>query len=82
MSVGGESSDQSTAVPKLNFVPFDELFGRLHRGGIVWVIAQKFGGFDKTMTVDTENIGAIISHGAAPLRLIRVNTMRLLQFQN
>jgi hypothetical protein len=46
------------------------------------VIAQKFGGFDKTMTVDTENIGAIISHRAAPLGLIRVNTMRLLQFQN
>jgi hypothetical protein len=43
-------------------VPINELFSRLHGGGIVWVIAQKIGGPNKTMTIDPEDIGAIFRH--------------------
>ncbi len=44
----------------------NELFGGGQRGCIVWVIAQKSGGLNKTMTVDTEDIGPIITHDATP----------------
>jgi hypothetical protein len=57
-----ELSDQPAAVPQLNVVPIKKLFSRLHGGGIVWVIAQKIGGPNKTMTIDPEDIGAIFRH--------------------
>jgi hypothetical protein len=43
-------------------VSINEHVGRFHSGGIVWVIAQKFAGPNKTMTVETEDIGTTMSH--------------------
>jgi hypothetical protein len=65
ISAGRESGDKSITVPKLNIVAINELFGGGYGGGIVWVIAEKFGP-NKTMTVDTDDIGAIVRHVAAP----------------
>jgi hypothetical protein len=39
----GESTHESVAVPKLNGVVVNELFGRFNSGGIVRVIVQKLG---------------------------------------
>jgi len=62
----GESTHESVAVPKLNVVAINELFGRFNGGGIVRVIVQKFGSNEIEMPVDTDDVGAIVRHGAAP----------------
>src|ERR1700694_4974943 len=62
----GESTHESVAVPKLNVAAINELFGRLNGGGIVKVIVQKFGSNDIERRVDTDDVGAIVRHGAAP----------------
>jgi hypothetical protein len=60
----GEPTHESGAVPKLNVVADNELFGRFNGGGIVRVIVQEIGsnGIEKPVA----DVGAIIWHGAAP----------------
>jgi hypothetical protein len=61
-----EPGDQPTSVPYLNVVPVNELFGGHQGGGIIRVIAQKTFDKNKTMAVNTENIGAIVRHCCSP----------------
>ena len=56
----GESTHESVAVPKLNVVVINELFGRFNGGGIVRGIVQKFGSNEIEMPVDTDDVGAIV----------------------
>jgi hypothetical protein len=56
----GESTHESVAVPKLNVVAINELFGRFNGGGIVRVIVQKSGSNEIEMPVDTDDVGAIV----------------------
>jgi hypothetical protein len=53
----GESTHESVAVPKLNVMAINELFGRFNGGGIVRVIVQKFGSNEIEMCVDTDDVG-------------------------
>jgi hypothetical protein len=46
-----------------------ELLSCVQRGIIISVIAQKILDPDKTMTVDAEDIGPIISHSTAPFEV-------------
>jgi hypothetical protein len=62
----GESAHESVAVPKLNVVAVNELFDRFNGGGIVRVIVQKFRSNGIERRVDTDDVGAIVRHGAAP----------------
>ena len=56
----GESTHESVAVPKLNVVVINELFGRFNGGGIVRVIVQKFGSNETERAADTDDVGAIV----------------------
>jgi hypothetical protein len=56
----GVSTHKSVAVPKLNVVAVNELFGRFNSGGIVRVIVQKSGSNEIEMPVDTDDVGAIV----------------------
>jgi len=56
----GESTHESVAVPQLNVVVINELFGRFNGGGIVRVIVQKFGSNGIEMPVDADDVGAIV----------------------
>jgi hypothetical protein len=55
-----ESTHESVAVPKLNVVAINELFGRFNGRGIVRVIVQKFGSNEIEIPVDTDDVGAIV----------------------
>jgi hypothetical protein len=63
----GEPTHKSVAIPKLNVVAINELFGRFDGGGIVSMIMQKFGYNGIERPVDADDVGAINWHGAAPL---------------
>jgi hypothetical protein len=58
-----------------------ELLGRVNGGSIIWVIAQKIVNPDKTMAVNTENIGPIIPHDTAPFGLAQTNGTRVVWFK-
>jgi hypothetical protein len=62
----GEPTHESVAVPKLNVVALNELFGRFNGGGIVRVMVREFGYNGIEMPVDTDDVGAIIWHDSAP----------------
>jgi hypothetical protein len=57
-----------------------ELFSRVQGGGIIWVIAQKILDPNKTMAVDTEDIGPIISHGTGPFEVDASNNTSVVRF--
>jgi hypothetical protein len=63
----GEPTHKSVAIPKLNVVALNKLFGRFDGGGIVRGIVQKFGSNGIESPVDADDVGALIWHGAAPL---------------
>jgi hypothetical protein len=48
-------------------VSINELLSCAQGGCIIGLIARKFFGHNKTMAVDTEDVGPIFSHGEAPL---------------
>jgi hypothetical protein len=56
----GEPTHESVAIPKLNVVAINELFGRFDGGGIVRVIVQKFGSNGIERPVDADDVGAIM----------------------
>lgn len=62
----GEPTHESVAIPKLNVVAINELFGRFDGGGIVRVIVQKFGSNGIERPVDTDDVGAAIPADSAP----------------
>jgi hypothetical protein len=47
-----------------------EPLGRAQGGGVVGMIGREILDPDKAMTVYTKDIGSIIPHGIAPLRLM------------
>jgi hypothetical protein len=63
----GKPTHASVTVPKLNVVVDNELFGSFDGGGIVRVIALEFDSNGIEMPADTDHVGAIIWHCAAPL---------------
>ena len=66
---GRQSSHQSAVLPNLNVVFVGELFRRVERGGIIWLTVLKFLRPNKTMSVNVEDIGTIVSH-CTPLRCV------------
>jgi hypothetical protein len=50
-------------------------------GGIIWVIGQKTFGPNKPMTVNSKDIGSIVSHGIAPLRWMLQSVRSLTGFK-
>jgi hypothetical protein len=63
----GKPTHASVTVPKLNVVVDNELFGGFDGGGIVRVIVLEFDSNGIEMPADTDHVGAIIWHCAAPL---------------
>jgi hypothetical protein len=58
-------------------VSINELLSCAQSGCIIGLIARKFIDPNKTMAVDTEDVGPIFSHGTAPLNEPRI-TIRLI----
>src|SRR6202043_1161198 len=63
----GEPAHKSVAIPKLNVVAINELFGRFDGGGIGSMIMQKFGYNGIERPVQAAAVGAITWRGAGPL---------------